>query len=377
MRRLIYHYTDSPEFGGAEQALLHLLAGLDGNDWRPVLLYHPSPGVRRLVEEAARRGVELRPIPPMPLGMAGAGRISGFVRSLRTSRPTIFHAHLTWPLACKYGLLGAILARIPVVVATDHLFVEAPYSPAARLQQQLLAACMDGHIAVSHHLAYQLQRTFRISKRRIHVVHNAVPEDRFAHSTWGKPSPLARDSGHRATVLTTARLHSQKGLEYLLRAAVLIPGVQFLIAGDGPERAALVTQAQALDITDRIVFLGHREDVPELLAHCDLFVLPSLYEGLPLSVLEAMTAGKPVIATAVGGTPEAIHHGETGVLVPPADSLALAGAIHLLLADAALAGRLATAGQQRVRQQFSVTGMIEAVTRIYRDRLRARGLYDG
>jgi glycosyltransferase involved in cell wall biosynthesis len=118
-----------------------------------------------------------------------------------------------------------------------------------------------------------------------------------------------------------------------------------------------------------VLFLGRRDDIPALLAQCDVCVLPSLSEGLPLAVLEAMAAGKPVVACAVGGVPELVADGQTGLLVPPADPQALAAAIRGLLSDPVLARQLAAAGQARVLQDFSIGAMVARITAIYEELL--------
>lgn len=371
MTRTIAYFTDSSGFGGAEQALLHILAGLDRQRWRPVLLYHPAPGLAPLLQGARALDVALRAVPPMPLGVQGALRVPQFIQQLRKERPAVFHAHLTWPLACKYGLIAAVLARIPAVVATAQLFVELPYGRSTRIQQRLLAVGIDKYLAVSQDIAQRLQHTFGIPPQKIHVVHNAIPLAHFNHhAAHGLRNILAPSA--KPIVFTPARLDKQKGLPYLLEAAAMVPEAVFVLAGDGPERQALEAQVHQLGISDRVVFLGYRQDIPDLLACCDVFVLPSLYEGLPLSVLEAMAAGKPVIATAIGGTDEAVVHGETGLLVPAAAAAAIAGAIRALLADPVLAQRLAAAGKARVQQQFSMETMVQRVTNVY-DQLLERG----
>jgi glycosyltransferase involved in cell wall biosynthesis len=144
-----------------------------------------------------------------------------------------------------------------------------------------------------------------------------------------------------------------------------VPNAIFVLVGDGSERASLEAQAARLGIGDRVIFLGYRDDVAELLASCDLLVLPSLYEGLPLSVLEAMAAGKPVVATSVGGTPEAVLDGETGFLVPSRDPTALVRAIQRLLKDACLRRKMGMAGRRRVQRNFSPTQMVAGVTQMY------------
>jgi len=166
-------------------------------------------------------------------------------------------------------------------------------------------------------------------------------------------------------VLTVARLDKQKGHSYLLEAAALVPEAMFVLVGEGPERSALEAQASILGLSNRVVFLGYRDDVSDLLASCDVFVLPSLFEGLPLSVLEAMAAGKPVVATDIGGTNEAVKHGETGLLVPSADPESLARAIRTVLFDPVLSQRLGSAGRARVHQEFSAETMVQRIAEIY------------
>jgi glycosyltransferase involved in cell wall biosynthesis len=151
----------------------------------------------------------------------------------------------------------------------------------------------------------------------------------------------------------------------------------FVLAGDGDERAALESQCAVLGLQERVLFLGYQQDVPNLLAHCDLFVLPSLYEGLPLAILEAMAAAKPVIATAVGGTGEVVVDGETGLLVPPGDPTALAGAIRKLLSDPPFARRLAAAGNVLVQRSFSTEAMVRRVSQVYEDLLARPGRQSG
>ncbi|WP_455389629.1 glycosyltransferase, partial [Petrachloros mirabilis] len=135
--------------------------------------------------------------------------------------------------------------------------------------------------------------------------------------------------------------------------------------GDGPLRASLEAQARSLGLEGRVRFLGYRTDIRDLLKCCDVFVLPSLYEGLPLSILEAMSTVKPVIATQIGGIDDAVIPGETGLLVPPSDPVALALAIRSVLADQPWARRLAFAGRARVEQCFSAEKMVQQVTNVY------------
>jgi glycosyltransferase involved in cell wall biosynthesis len=156
-----------------------------------------------------------------------------------------------------------------------------------------------------------------------------------------------------------------------------VPNATFVFAGDGPLRAALEAEARDLGVAGRCVFLGERSDVPALLAAADLFVLPSLYEGLPVSVLEAMAAERPVVATAIGGTDEAVTTEDTGLLVPSRDPAALALAIRRLQEDPRLARRLAAAGRARVEREFSSSATARQVMAIYDEVLAEAGASGG
>jgi glycosyltransferase involved in cell wall biosynthesis len=205
------------------------------------------------------------------------------------------------------------------------------------------------------------------------VIPNGISLTAFDQTTQVDRHADGAGTTQQPIVLTIARLHEQKGLNYLLEAAVSVPEAVFLLAGDGPDRVNLEAQAQALGLGQRVVFLGHRRDVPALLATCDVFVLPSLYEGMPLSILEAMAARKPVIATAIGGIDEVIAPDKTGLLVPPHDSGALAAAIRSLLFDRTRAQQLAANGRVRVEQDFAAEVMVRRVVQIYDELLGASG----
>ena len=122
MPRTVCHYTDSAAFGGAEQMLARLAGSLDGRLWRPIVLHHGAQGLRPMLDALSLSDVEARAVPPLPDGAEGARALPRFVRELRALRPAVFHAHLTWPFGCKFALAGAIAARVPAIVATQHCF---------------------------------------------------------------------------------------------------------------------------------------------------------------------------------------------------------------------------------------------------------------
>ena len=377
MAHRVLFFTDSLEFGGAEHILVNLIAGVDRHRWNPTIYYNDSPGIAPLVHAAQDLGVAVKAVPPMPLGVLGAKQALLQSREIRKHHPDIFHANLTWPLSSKYGLLAAVLARVPVVIAVLHSFVDIPYTRLTRVQLCFIARRTSCHIAVSHDMKDKIGRAFDLPKEKIQVIHNGIPIDPFLVQDDRSIRKSLLNDGTCPVILTTARLVEHKGLEDLLQAAVQVPDAMFLVAGDGPLRSLLETQAKALGVDERVVFLGYREDLNQLLLACDFFVLPSHNEGLPLSILEAMAAGKAVVATHAGGIGEAVIDGETGWLVPVADPDRLAASIRSLLADPKLARRFGRAGRERVLRAFHVDVMVKKYTSTYESLLRSKGVGSG
>jgi glycosyltransferase involved in cell wall biosynthesis len=365
VRRTALHFTDTRGFGGAEKSILFLVERLAAHGWQSLLVHHDEPDARQLVVEAEQLGARTLNIPRMTDRHALVD-VARFVRLVRSLRPEVFHAHLTWPLACEFGLVGAGLARLPAVVATHQLYLDVP-GRRARIVPRLVWRGVDRHIAVSESVAQSLREELRVEARKITVVPNGVPLVAEADGHG-----VTREKNAPSVVLTTAQLRAHKGHEYLLEAAQQIPTARFLFVGDGPERDRLENLARSLGVHDRVEFLGFRSDVGELVQRCDVFVLPSLDEGLPLAVLEAMTAGKPVVVTRAGGTSEAVVDGVTGIVVEPRDPAALADAVRAVLADPELAARIGAAGRARVRTRFSAEGMGDAVAGVYEELLGSR-----
>lgn len=367
MKKTVVHFTDSVEFGGAEKALVQLITGLDRERWLPVLFYHPiGTSMPWWVREVLESGLEVRAVPPLG-GRENLRHWPRFLGDLHRLRPAVFHAHLTWPLACTEALVMARLMRVPVKTATMQLFWDIPYNAFMRLKRRLVSGAVDRYIAVSNENAEKMRETFGVPSERIATIYNAV--DLAAFESPGRSDPFPRltaaDHPKPPVILTSARLTEQKGHTYLLDAAAEVPQALFLVAGDGPTRSTLEEKARRLGISDRVRFLGFRSDIPALLASCDVFVLPSLYEGFPLAVLEALAAGKPVVATSAGGVAEIIRDGRTGLLVPPADPTALAHAIRRILKEPLRARTMAEAGRRLVRLHYSVESMVQSVSALY------------
>jgi glycosyltransferase involved in cell wall biosynthesis len=367
--RSTYFYTDSRVLGGAENAMFMLLESLDREEWRPTLLLDDAPGVEPLAARAAALGVPVRRVAPLPLGLAGARRLPALARLLRRERPEVFHAHMSSPVACKWALAAAAVARVPAVLGTVQVGEYEPPDHSAYRQLRLLANRVGRYLAVSRAIAAELVERLGWPAEKIEVVYNAVDAERVVATA---PAGLREELGggeDRPLVLTPARLHAQKGHATLLEAAAQVPDAVFVLAGDGPEREPLEALAQRLGVSDRVRFLGRREDVPDLLATCDVFALPSLYEGSSLAVLEAMAAGIPIVSSAIGGTDELIEDGRSGLLVPPGDDQALAAALRRALGEPELRAEMAARARERVEEGLTREQMAGRVMDVYRELL--------
>lgn len=300
------------------------------------------------------------------------GKLSRFLAERR------FDVLHTWIFAANtYGRLAAKRAKIPVVV-TSEMAVDVWKSRWQLAIDRRLAGWTDALVGNSQAVVDFYRGV-------------GIPESRLARIDSGivlaappmESDPLATRAAQGVpagaqVLLFAGRLAPQKAVEDLLRALDLLqhvrPEVVTWIAGDGPERSRLEALASAFRLGDRVRFLGHREDVPALLASADLLVLPSRFEGLPNVVLEAMQAGKPVVATAAPGTAELVVDGETGRLVPVGDARALAQAIRAVVDDPALSERLGEGGRRRVASHYDAAAMIAGYAALYERLARSKGL---
>jgi glycosyltransferase involved in cell wall biosynthesis len=299
-------------------------------------------------------------------GMLDLGWLRRFGRLVRDRGVGLIHAHEFG--ANTYGTLAGRLARVPVVTTVHG---QSYYADCRRrrLAYRVVsrAAVM---VAVSEDIKRFVVERAGVSASRVRVVHNGI--DAVRPVSAEERARLRTDLGIRdgeRVVAVVGSLYGVKGHQYLLQGAPVVletcPSTVFLIAGRGDCGAALKEQARSLGIDERVRFLGFRQDVSALLAICDVFVLPSLSEGLSIAILEAMAAAKPVVTTRVGGNPELVVDGETGILVEPADARGLASAVTRILADPAEARRLGENGLSRVRSRFTMGKMVREYEAIY------------
>jgi len=356
----IGQFIDTPAVGGAETLVLELCGALRERGHEPVLLHF---GNRHLERQCAARGIEAWEVPHHRL-YKSARRLPLFIwyfsRYLRALRLDAVHSHLL-------GAVGAtaVAARLAGVrhVGTLHDTYSLRDNP-AYLHLLRLAAWLGPLVAVSEEM-----RRFFYDRggfgARLRTIHNGV---RLPPTEERGPLRRALGVAADAVVITcVARLVPLKAHTRLLAAFAHLeePRAVLLCAGDGPLREPLQQQARELGISGRVRFLGNRDDVPQLLRASDLFVLASDTEGLSCSLLEAMAAGLPAVATRVGGNPELVVDGATGILVPPGEVDALRAALSRLASDAPLRGQMGARAAERAREGFSFDAMTARYEALY------------
>lgn len=303
--------------------------------------------------------------------LAALGALVALVRRLR---PHIVHTHTA--KAGTLGRLAARLCRVPVVVHTYHGHVLRGYFSPAKTRlfvaiERTLARLTDALVAVSPRVREELLDLGIGRAHRFEVVPLGLDLERFASSEQLR-GELRHELGIDATVPLAgivARLAPIKAHEVLLDAARLLGArpvpPQVVIVGDGERRPALEARAAADGLRGRVHFLGWRADLPRIYADLDVVVLCSRNEGSPVALIEAMAAGRPVVATRVGGVPDVVTDGETGLLVPQDDPPALAQAIARVLDDGELARRLGAAGRPRAVERFGAARLVRDIDALY------------
>jgi len=365
--------------GGAERLAAEIATRLDPQRFASTLCVtrwpdagHAASGdlPQRLREGAEAAGVQF-------IGLPRRGRWdlpawSPLVRLLHSGDVQIIHGHM-FGSNVSAVVLGR-LARVPVIVAHEHTWAFTRGRPRAVVNKRLIAAGSDVIIACSQEDRRRMIERQRLAPESVRFVPNGI-DGRSATAGRDVRSELGI-AGDALVVGSVGALRAQKRFDVLLRAAAELapryPGIRFVLAGEGAERPRLEALAAELRLGDTLLMLGARGDVPDVLQAFDVAVTSSDFEGSPLSVMEYMEAGLPVVATAVGGLPQMIHDGVHGVLVPRRDPVALADAIEELLTDPQRRRELGAAGRVRRRQEFDLGVMVGRIEQLYEQLYAAR-----
>jgi glycosyltransferase involved in cell wall biosynthesis len=287
----------------------------------------------------------------------------------------ILHVH--GYAAADFGRLAARLTGMRLVL---HEHFADPAMPVYQgLADRALAPLTDRAIAVSHSTRDFLVRQRFVPSNRVRLIWNGAPLDEFAPAGPERARRVRRQLGlpeDGPVVGSIGRLNAQKGHRFLLEATAPLcrrwRDLRVLVVGDGDLMEDLRGQAAGLGIADRVVFAGHRTDVPDILAALDVFCISSLYEGTPLALFEAMAAGRAVVSTAVDGCREVLEDGVSGLLVPPGDAAALETTLNRALADAGLRASLGRQALEASRA-YDVRSCVQQMQALYDEVLEGRG----
>ena len=371
--KLIF-FSDAIFLGGAEEYLKLLVPEMSREKYQARVALTQRLDTQPLAEFFKKQNIEVDFVEthsksPLQNFMAP-------LRYFRQQRPLIVHFNLNNSFGCFFPVVAAFFSGVPWKLATEHLAFELASGKRAgvrtkQLVKKILTFCLDYTIAVSQANKRLLVKDYKIDPFRIKLIRNCIDVEKYAFSQRGR-TRVRHEFGlseDQFVVGTVARFSFQKGHEFTIEAIPKIlevfPQTRFLFVGDGPERERLHSRIQQLQLEPYVIFAGVREDVASILSAMDLFLLTSIFEGLPLSVLEAMAAGLPVIATHVSGTPEAVLHDRTGLLIPPADSSVVSKAVIELLANPERRRCMGEQGCALVRKHFSKSFMVKQVEDIY------------
>ncbi len=373
IKRVLYIFATLP-IGGAEEHLKTMVMNIESYGFKPTVCTIGEKGL--IGEEIESLGVEV-----ITLGrMKGKGFDPRIIKELmaliREKEIDIVHTHLYH--ANMYGRAAALATRVPVV-ATEHNVYKS-YKRKRSVINRLLAKKTDAMIAVSRAVKDEICKRDSIDSAKVEVIYNGIEVERFK-------VPDAQEKRSAKTALgiepdirlagTISRLSKQKGHTYLLRAFVeltsLFPDLRLLIVGSGPLEAELKSEAKEFGLSESVIFLGARRDVPEILKALDIFVMPSLWEGFPVSLLEAFATALPVVVSPVGGVADAVEDSVSGLFVEPEDVEGLVVQTSKLLNDNEMASRLGKEARKIVEKRFSVSTMLASMTNLYNEVLGKRG----
>ena len=364
-RLRVLHITPSFRVGGAEQMAGHLMVGL--SEWHDVAGACLYPATNSSIEGRLLQAN----IPVWHLGKRPGfdpRLFKSLDRVLKEVRPHVVHTHLS---VLRYALPGLRRHRVPLVVHTMHNLAEHETDAFGRVVHWFAFRWGVLPVAISREVAASVKRVYGVECKAI--VPNCIPVENYRRSLADRARWREKERFERDAILFTCvgRLEPQKNPLLLVQAFAALnnPRIHLIMLGEGSLQEQLAAYIRQHGLERRVHLLGKRNEVPECLAASDVFVLSSNWEGNPLAVIEAMAAGLPVVATAVGGVPELVESGQQGILVPPGDCAAFANAMRILLDDPGTRAAMANAARARAIALFDVDRMAQGYAHFYRKAL--------
>jgi L-malate glycosyltransferase len=354
---------NSFDTGGTERQMIELMRRLNPRRWAIHLACLQTGG--EMTDRASEAAQSVTEFPVHGFGRPETCRQAwAFARWCKRRRIAVVHTADLY--SNIFALPAAACARVPLRIG-NRRGLNHDRSAAHLTMQRAAYSCAHVVVANSQAAAARLYEE-RVPPAKVAIVPNGLDLSAF--------TPRRADAG-RQRVIVVGNLRPVKGHEVLIDAAPDVlrryPQAHFELVGSGPEHASLTARAAARGVAHAFTFLGARDDVPALLAAADVFVLPSYTESFPNALLEAMAAGLPIVASAVGGIPEVIHNGRNGLLIPAGDAAALAERLCRVLGDPALRTRLSVAARADAEARYSFDRMVAAFDSLYVENLTRRG----
>jgi glycosyltransferase involved in cell wall biosynthesis len=366
-------FTDSFSRGGTERQFVRFVSGIDKNQFDILIACLQRSGP--LLSEVESLGVTIVEFPIDSLHNWKTARLFvQLVRFLRREQIQIVHTFDFY--TSIFAVPAARLAGVPVVLASrrELLNLRTPWQQRAI---RFICGLATGVVVNSRAVHHEMAKLGPASRRKINILPNCIDLDQFEPKL--SAGEIRRELGlspNSILIGALGNLRPEKDLETFLQAARgildVIPSAEFLVIGDGTAGSQLKSLANDLHLSESVHFLGERQDIPDLLAALDLLVMSSYSESFPNAILEAMTMGKPVVATNVGGIPELVEEGQTGFLVPPRDPKAIADRVLSLCRDSAHRLQMGQAARAQVEANFTVQAITARLEGIYDRSLRER-----
>ena len=352
--------------GGAERLAVELAAGLARRDFDSTLCVSRHPPPHELDHHQLHQERQVRDAGGRVLGLSRRSRIDlrawrPLLSYLRKERIQVLHAHMV--NANIWATVLGRLAGVPVIVSHEHTWSYQGRPLRRLIDRHLIARGSDAFVAVSAEDRRKMIEVEGIDAADTVVVPNGI-SDLPAPSGRNVRSELGLPPG-RPLVLALGRLERQKGFDVLIEAAGRMPDVTVVIAGEGDERDSLDELLRRRGLGDRVLLLGFRSDVPDLLAAADVVVFPSRFEGSPLSVIECMATGAAIVATRVGGVPELLDDGAHALLVPPENPAELVEAVLRVVREPELGAELGAHARERQQAEFGIEAMLDRLYELY------------
>lgn len=361
----IIYVSGALSFGGLERVVINLCKGVNREFFEPVMVCLKSRG--ELADEIEDAGIKLYNLDANQPDFSMYTTWWRLRHIIKKEKASIVHSHNT--AAFLDSVLATLTLPRRILIHTDH--ARSFPDKLRYMFAERFAACRASKIvAVSDALKSDLMRYEKIPEKKIEVILNGIEEAQYARpvdTSALRKQYLPRKFKH--VIGLGVVLSEQKGIIHLIRAATeilnVLPDTCFLIAGDGPARLNLEKEIKQLGLDNNFVFLGFRKDIPELLQLLDIYVFPSEWEGLPLSILEAMAAKRCILSTNVGGIPKALADNKNALLIPQKRPDLIAEKVIRLLNDKTLRRRLADSAYQTFKERFDVKAMIAKYERLY------------